>query len=183
MALSKQSPNRGAQVMIMNTEECFCKAKEVFFEMLRKVEQDTIDGKAIHEVEENVWKNSLELGREILAAHIKMQAISTPDPDIIQYSNKTLRRLDGKRNRSYHSVFGEIIFGRNVYALRETQRHEVVPLDAKLGMPEGDISYLLQRWCNARSVNGSYAQVKRSITEIFGFAPSVSALEDRRPAV
>ena len=164
--------------MIMNMEECFCKAKEVFVEMLQQVEQDTIDGKAIHEVEDNVWKNSLELGRQILAAHVEMQAVNTPAPDSVQHSGKTLKRLDGKRKRSYHSVFGEVIVNRDVYARREIQRHEVVPLDAKLGLPEGDISYLLQRWCNARSVNGSYAQVRKSITEIFGFAPLVSALED-----
>ncbi len=164
--------------MIMNTEEHFCKAKEVFLAMIRKVEQDTIDGRAIHEVEENLWKSSLELGREILASHIEMQSANTPVLNSVQHEGKTVRRLEGQHNRTYYSVFGKIMFSREVYALRETQRHEVVPLDAKLGMPEGDISYLLQRWCNARSVNGSYAQVKQSITEIFGFAPSVSALED-----
>jgi len=164
--------------MIMNTEEYFCKAKEVFFAMLRQVERDTVDGRAIHEIEENLWKKSLELGREILASHVEMQAAKTPVPDSVQHEGRTVQRLDDQRNRTYHSVFGNITFSRDVYALRETQRHEVVPLDAKLGMPEGDISYLLQRWCNARSVNGSYAQVRKSITEIFGFAPSVSALED-----
>jgi len=164
--------------MIMNTEEYFCKAKDVFFAMLRQVEKDTGDGRAIHEVEENIWKNTLELGREILASHVEMQSAKTPAPDSLQHEGKTVRRLDGQRNRTYYSVFGKFEFSRDVYALRETQRHEVVPLDAKLGMPEGDISYLLQRWCNARNVNGSYAQVRKSITEIFGFAPSVSALEE-----
>jgi hypothetical protein len=178
MALPKQRPYQGAQAMIMNTEEYFCKAKEVFFAMLRQVERDTVDGRAIHEIEENLWKKSLELGREILASHVEMQAAKTPVPDSVQHEGRTVQRLDDQRNRTYHSVFGNITFLRDVYALRETQRHEVVPLDAKLGMPEGDISYLLQRWCNARSVNGSYAQVRKSITEIFGFAPSVSALED-----
>jgi hypothetical protein len=54
----------------------------------------------------------------------------------------------------------------------------VVPLDAKLGMPEGDTSYLLQKWSGTQCVKESYQESRATLLEILGFAPSVNCLED-----
>lgn len=77
---------------------------------------------------------------------------------MIEYEGKTLRRLPVRRMRPYVSAFGPVPFARDVYATRETQRQEVVPLDARLGMPESDTSYLLQQWCGAQFVKASYQE-------------------------
>jgi hypothetical protein len=80
--------------------------------------------------------------------------------------------------RPYVSAFGPTPFRRDVYAARETQRQEVVPLDAKLGMPEGNTSYLLQKWSGTKCVKESYQESRATLLEILGFAPSVNCLED-----
>jgi hypothetical protein len=80
--------------------------------------------------------------------------------------------------RPYVSAFGPTPFRRDVYAARETQRQEVVPLDAKLGMPAGNTSYLLQKWSGTKCVKESYPESRATLLEIFGFAPSVNCLED-----
>jgi hypothetical protein len=64
----------------------------------------------------------------------------------------------------------------------ETQRQEVVPLDAKLGMPESDTSYLLQKWSGTQFVKASYQESRVTLEEILGFAPSVNCLEDMAAA-
>jgi hypothetical protein len=51
-------------------------------------------------------------------------------------------------------------------------------LDAKLGMPEGNTSYLLQKWSGTKCVKESYDQSRATLLEILGFAPSVNCLED-----
>ena len=51
-------------------------------------------------------------------------------------------------------------------------------MDAKLGMPEGNTSYLLQKWCGTKCVKESYQESRATLLGIFGFAPSVNCLED-----
>jgi len=97
---------------------------------------------------------------------------------VIEYEGKKLHRLRGRRMRPYVSAFGPTPFRRDVYATRETQRQEVVPLDAKLGMPEGNTSYLLQKWSGTNCVKESYQESRATLQEILGFAPSVNCLED-----
>ena len=45
-------------------------------------------------------------------------------------------------------------------------------------MPEGNTSYLLQKWSGSQCVKESYDQSRATLAEIFGFAPSVNCLEE-----
>ena len=45
-------------------------------------------------------------------------------------------------------------------------------------MPEGDTSYLLQKWTGAQFVKESYKESRTTVQGILGFAPSVNCLED-----
>ena len=164
--------------MIIEIEDRFGKAAKQFSKILAAIEQAAKRGDAVHEVEETTWGGLIEVGREMIAAHIKQQDEELPRPKIIEHEGKTLRRLPKRRMRKYVSVFGPTPFRRYVYATRETQRQEVVPLDAKLGMPEGHTSYLLQKWGDAKCVKESYQESRGSLLEILGFAPSVNCLED-----
>jgi hypothetical protein len=128
--------------MIIEVEDRFCKVAQVLSQMLTKVEHAAAQGAPVHEVEESAFSDLLEMGRQTVTAFIERQREDVPRPKTIEHAEKTLRRLRGQRKRAYMSAFGPTPFQRDVYATRETQRQEVVPLDAKLGMPEGDVSYL-----------------------------------------
>jgi hypothetical protein len=164
--------------MIIEFEDRFCKAAQQFSELLQTIEQAARKDEPAHRVEELLWTRLLELGRRLLIAYIQQQDEKLPRPGTIRHNGKKLQRLSKRRTRSYLSVFGRVPFRRDVYATREAQRQEVVPLDAKLGMPEGDVSYLLQKWSGSRCVNESYQQSRAGLLEILGFAPSVNCLED-----
>jgi len=164
--------------MIIEIEDRFCKVAKVFSEMLNKVQRAAERGDAVHEVEEMTWSGLIEMGRETVVAYIEEQKEELPRPKVIKHEEKTLHRLPEQRTRPYVSAFGPTPFRRDVYATRETQRQEVVPLDAKLGMPESDTSYLLQKWSGAQFVKDSYKESRGTLLEILGFAPSVNCLED-----
>ena len=164
--------------MIIEVEDRFCKVVKQFSRVLAAITQAAKRGDAVHEVEETTWGGLIEMGREMIATHIKQQDEELSRPKVIEYEGKTLRRLPKRRLRKYVSAFGPTPFRRDVYATRETQRQEVVPLDAKLGMPEGNTSYLLQKWGDAKCVKESYQESRASLLEILGFAPSVNCLED-----
>jgi hypothetical protein len=164
--------------MIVEIEDRFCKAAKVFSKLLDKVQRAAERGDAIHAVEEMTWKELMETGRETVAAFIQEQKDRIPRPEEITYEGRTLHRLSEPRVRPYVSAFGPTPFARDVYATRETQRQEVVPLDAKLGMPQSDTSYLLQKWSGAQFVKESYQEARTTLEGILGFAPSVNCLED-----
>jgi hypothetical protein len=165
-------------MMIMEIEDRFCKVAKVFSLLLDKVQCAAKRGDAVHEVEEMTFSNLMEMGRQTVAAFIEEQKEDVPRPAEIEYEGKALQRLPEPRVREYVSAFGPTPFARDVYATRETQRQEVVPLDAKLGMPESDTSYLLQKWSGAQFVKQSYKESRMTLAGILGFAPSVNCLED-----
>jgi hypothetical protein len=164
--------------MIIEIESRFRKVARVFSEMLNQVEHAAERGDAVHEVEELTLDSLLEMGRQTVVAYIQEQKEELPRPQVIEHEGKTLHRLRKQRPRPYVSAFGPTPFTRDVYATRETQRQEVVPLDAKLGMPRSDTSYLLQKWSGARFVKESYTESQATLQDILGFAPSVNCLED-----
>jgi hypothetical protein len=164
--------------MIIEIEDRFCKVAKAFSKLLGALERSAERGAAVHEVEEMTWSGLIETGREMMVAFIEQQAEELPRPEAIEYEGKQLRRLPEQRVRAYVSAFGAVPFARDVYATRETQRQEVVPLDAKLGMPESDTSYLLQKWSGKQFVKESYQESRITLAGILGFSPSVNCLED-----
>ena len=164
--------------MIIDVEDRFCKVVKVFSKVLEKLERAAERGEAVHEVEEMTWGGLIEMGREMIAGYIQKQEEEIPRPKVLEHEGKKLHRLPGRRMRPQVSAFGPTPFRRDVYATRETQRQEVVPLDAKLGMPEGNTSYLLQKWSGTKCVKESYQESRATLLEIFGFAPSVNCPED-----
>jgi hypothetical protein len=162
--------------MIIEVEERFAKAAQRFLGVLKTIDEAAGRNAPVHEVEQSAWQGMLETTREEIAAYIAMQ--DTEDyPAEIKVEGKRLRRLKEKRRRKYLSAFGPIAYRRYVYATRETQRQEVIPLDAKLGMPKGDTSYLLEKWLGADCTGESYKEARESFLRIFGFSPSVHGLE------
>jgi hypothetical protein len=50
-----------------------------------------------------------------------------------------------------------------VYGTREAQKHEVIPLDALLALPDSEFSYVLQDWDQGLCVQNSYSACWTSI--------------------
>jgi hypothetical protein len=164
--------------MIIEVEDRLCKVGKAFSKVLQQLQGAAERGDAVHEVEETTWRGLIEVGREMIAGYIQKQEEDVPRPEMVEHEGKKLHRLPERRVRPYVSAFGPTPFRRDVYAARETQRQEVVPLDAKLGMPEGNTSYLLQKWSGTKCVKESYQESRATLLEVLGFAPSVNCLED-----
>ena len=90
---------------------------------------------------------------------------------------RVLRRLPSPHRRAYQSIFGSFELERVVYGTREGQRIEHVPLDARLGLPAGKFSYLLQDWDQALAVESPYQQFNGVLQRMLGLEQSVASLE------
>ena len=88
-----------------------------------------------------------------------------------------MKRLPEHHPRPYQSIFGDFVLDRVVYGTREGQRIEAAPLDARLGLPQDQCSYLLRDWNQALVVETPYAQVNAVLARILGLKQSIASLE------
>ena len=90
--------------MIIEVEDRFCKVAKQFSRVLASIKRAAKRGDAVHEIEETTWGGLIEVGREMIAAHIKQQDEQLPRPKVIEHEGKTLRRLPRRRTRKYVSA-------------------------------------------------------------------------------
>ena len=145
-------------------------------QMLSSVEQAIKEGRTIGAMERYLWRGVLALGRRLMEGFVAGQGTGDVGPTF-EYQGQTLRRFEALHKRRYVSVFGELTIARHVYGTRETQKQEVVPLDARLELPASDFSYLLQEWDQAKCVQDSYDEVRVDIQRVLGLGQSVRSLE------
>ena len=164
--------------MIMTQEQALLKAKDEFTKIEKMIRQATIQGIQINVVEEQLWDQMLGLGRLLLNSFVLGHGTGDLGPTV-EYQGRTFKRLEQRHSKDYKSVFGPLDpIQRTVYGTRETQKHELIPLDAQLGLPEGDYSYLLQQWSQSFCVKGAYQEAQSDLEQILRIRPSVRALED-----
>jgi hypothetical protein len=162
--------------MIMTQEQAILKGEMELEEMARFVRRAAKDARPIDEVECGLWWSLLKLGRTMLEAYVA--GIAPGDVgETLEHEGRTLRRLELPHDRRYVSVFGELTISRWVYGTRETQKHEAVPADALLSLPESDFSHLLQSWDQAFCVQGSYEKSRQTVERVLGLGQSVRSLE------
>jgi len=171
----------------------FLKANRRFSELVAKVRQASDQGQRIDEVERSMFAELLAVGKDLLNAFIAaagngdlgefLEVRETPlvasdeDPPESAVQTRRLRRLSGPCTRRYVSIFGEHTITRFVYGTREGQKIEVMPLDASLGLPAGEFSYLLEDWQQRFCVKESFGEATGDLAELLGIAPSVRAAE------
>ena len=86
-------------------------------------------------------------------------------------------------DRRYVSIFGELTIARVVYGTREGQKIERVPLDERLGLPEGDFSYVLEDWGQRLCLKESFAEAGQSLEMLLGLRLGARALEQMNRVV
>jgi hypothetical protein len=168
--------------MIMAQEQAILKGQKQFEQMVAFVRQSSGQGLAIHQVERGLWERLLSLGQVLLESYVQAQGSGDLGPTL-QQQGRTLRRLEQPHERRYVSIFGELTIRRHVYGTRETQKHELVPLDARLELPQGEFSYVLQDWDQHLCVKGPYSEARETVQEILGLGQSVRGLEEMNLAM
>lgn len=168
--------------MILNKEQAIFKAERSFAEMVQFVTESAREGKPIDEVERELWQRLRNTGRGFLQGYVEMQGNGDLGATL-EYEGRTARRLEGVKTRRYVSVFGELEIKRCVYGTREFQKHEVIPLDARLSLPESEFSCLLQEWDQAFCVQGSYEASRGTVERILGIGQPVRTLERMNQAM
>jgi hypothetical protein len=169
--------------MIITPEQAALKARHQFDALRDFVQQAARDGQRIDTVEREVFRQLLGLGHTLLSAFVAAQGDGDLGPQAETPEGHTVRRLPERHDRRYLSIFGELTIDRAVYGTREGQRIEHVPLDQRLGLPEGDFSYVLEDWGQRLCLKGSFAEAGQSLEMLLGLKIGVRALEQMNQVV
>ncbi len=134
-------------------------------------------GTPVHEVERGLWRRLLQLGYQLQGQFFALIGDGDQGETVTLAEGQVVRRLPQRHRRPYQSVFGSFALDRVVYGTRESQQIEFVPVDARLGLPAGKFSYLLQDWDQSLVMENPYQQVNYVLSRILGVEQSVASLE------
>jgi hypothetical protein len=96
--------------------------------------------------------------------------------ETVERDGKTLVRSD-KKTKFYRSIFGVLTIERYLYSRGAKRKTEWAPVDARLGLPAGEQSYVLEDWMVRLCVKESFAEGVGTLSDLLGVKSSVRAAE------
>jgi hypothetical protein len=158
--------------MITAKEFDFFKAHQQFEEMCEFVRQAGQQRQRVDQVERGLFPKAMEMCLDMLLAFINAHGDGDEGPQV-EHGGRSLNRLPEAHDKRYLSIFGEILISRYVYGTREGQAIEFKPLDAALGLPAGDNSYVLEDWLQRLCVKEAYGESVKDLQAWLGTTVSV----------
>jgi hypothetical protein len=142
-----------------NTEQKNEIMQAIFEDLLKFINKDYQD-MDLHQVEENIFRQLLKLGKSALEQFIEIKGTGKDKySGILPY-----HKLE---NWKYQSVFGPINIKRAYFRDKENKRG-VCPIDKELNLPTDHFSYLLKKWEQMLVVDKSYDKARKDLSEILG---------------
>jgi hypothetical protein len=158
-------------------EESLVKIETAFQEVMGFVKQ-SIESKEIRldEVERGVFDRLLVAGLRALETVVAAAGDGNYG-ETSEHQGKTLQRSEEKKTKPYRSIFGVLSVERYVYASGPKKKVEWAPVDARLGLPAGEQSYVLEDWMQRICVKESFKEGVGSLRDLLGVKTSVRAAE------
>ncbi len=162
--------------MISVKELDFVKAHEQFQRMCEFLDQALSEGQRVDQVERGLFPQAMTMCLELLRSFVEAHGDGDRG-EIVEREGEMLRRLPKPHDKRYLSIFGELLIGRWVYGTREGQAIGWSPLDAALGLPAGENSYVLEDWLQRLCVHEAFGESVESLRAWLGTTVSVRTAE------
>jgi hypothetical protein len=162
--------------MISVMELDFVKAQEQFQRMCEFLEQAHAEGQRVDQVERGLFPQAMTMCLELLQSFVVAHG-DGDEGETMERGGETLHRLLDPHDKRYLSIFGELLISRRVYGTREGQVIEWSPLDAALGLPTGENSYVLEDWLQRLCIHDAFGESVESFRAWLGTTASVRAAE------
>jgi len=159
---------------MMSQEEAFLKARQVFEQTMKYVEAAKDERTDL--VERDLFGRLLQMGLAFLEGYVAGHGDGDEGAEL-KLGERLLKRLPETHGRRYLSIFGELNWQRYVYGTREGQKIEHVPLDARLGLPAEEISYVLEDWLERLCVKDAFVEAGASLETLLGLKVGVNTAE------
>lgn len=162
---------------MMAQEESLVKMETAFQEVMGFVKQ-SIESKElrIDKVERGLFERLLVVGHHALETFIAAAGDGNHG-ETAEHQGKTLQRSEDMKAKPYRSIFGVLSVERYVYSSGPKKKVEWAPVDARLGLPAGEQSYVLEDWMQRVCVKESFEEGVGSLRDLLGVKTSVRAAE------
>jgi len=131
----------------------------------------------IHEVEGKSFMVLLQAGRKAIQLLVDCLGNGDVGQEYQLPEGTTVKRSEEPQPREYMSIFGKIDIQRYVYAQRKGQAIKFAAIDARLALPAGKFSYLLQDWDQSFAIEEPFGQTAKTVQRILGLNQYVDSLE------
>ncbi len=162
--------------MISTKELDIFKAQEQFERMHEFLKQALSEGRRLDEVERGMFPRAMTMCLEFLRSFVEAHGDGDRG-ETVEREGETLARLPEPHEKRYLSIFGELLIGRRVYGTREGQAIGWSPLDATLGLPAGENSYVLEDWLQRLCIQDAFGGSVESLRAWLGTTVSVRTAE------
>jgi len=162
---------------ILTQEQLLLNAQEQFDTLKESILDHSQQQTRIDQVERSLFAKLLTLGLTLLKAFVAGAGMGNEGKQVSQ-GDGTLHRSDQPRQRLYRSIFGKLSIRRWVYARGAKKKIEHAPTDARLGLPRGEYSYVMEDWLQRLCVKETFAEGVDGLAAILGIGPSVQTAEE-----
>lgn len=135
-------------------------------------------GASLYELERKVLTEVLAMGRVAIDFFLQAQGDGDLGEHVTTAEGTVLSRSATPVSRPLRTIFGEQTLRSYVYSQGKNKRIELRPIDARIQLPEGKASYLLQEFSQLFCVEKAFRIGSRQFETVFGQRLSVDVLED-----
>jgi hypothetical protein len=142
------------------------------------VQQAVKEGASLDHLERGALQRVLEIGHAAVNMFLEAQGDGDLGDSVTTAEDTVLYRSDTIMTRPVRTIFGEHAFQAYVYSQGCKRKLELRPIDARLNLPEGKASYLLQEFSQLFCVEKAFGVGARQFETVFGQKLSVAVLEE-----
>jgi hypothetical protein len=142
------------------------------------VRQAVQEGASLDHLERGALQRVLDIGHAAVDMFLEAQGNGDLGDTVVTAEDTLLYRSPTILTRPLRTIFGAHSFAAYVYAQGSKRKIELRPIDARLNLPEGKASYLLQEFSQLFCVEKAFGVGARQFETVFGQKLSVDVLED-----
>jgi hypothetical protein len=142
------------------------------------VQQGVREAASFDKIERGVFDKVLDMGFAAVQLFLDAQGDGDLGASVALEDGRTLYRSESVEKRPLRTIFGEHVFEAYVYAAGSKRKIELRPIDARINLPAGKASYLLQEFSQLFCVEKAFAVGARQFKTVFRQQLSVDVLED-----
>lgn len=146
--------------------------------LAERIDQAVREGTSLYDLERSVLKDVLGIGHAAVDLFLENQGDGDLGETVTTAEGTILQRSDEPQSRQLRTIFGEHAFASFVYSRGAHRKIELRPIDARLNLPAGKASPLLEEFSQLFCVEKAFGVGAHQFEVVFGQELSVDVLED-----
>ena len=160
-----------------NPEQIAHKMNSIVGQLKTAVESATKGGDSFDSVERKTLESVLQIGFQAVELLLALQGDGDLGEEVLTADRKIAQRSEATSTTKLRSIFGEHSFEQFTYASGKNKPISLRPISARLSLPAGRWSFLLQEFSQMLGVDQAYDQAMKNLGVIFGSKFSVDTAE------